>query len=165
MTHAREAWERQAVACPFPGGKADGQLGSDLVGRLHLRLTQDAACQLRVWMLGHETVRKSRPRSWRGDRILPGHGVTADAAQADKWPPATLVPTRAPEGSHHTPYLLTPLGFICAVPGVRAYPGLGFPKAPLARGSGSVSAVGEGHAVLCRMCSSTPGPPPPSRCQ
>lgn len=159
MTHAREARERQAVACPFPGGKADGQLGSDLVGRLRLRLTQDAACQLRGWMLGHETVRKSRPRSWRGDRILPGHGMTAGAAQADKWPPAPLVPTRPPEGSHHTPYLLTPLGFICTVPGVRAYPRLGFAKAPLTLGSGSASAVGVGHSVPRRMLSSTPGLP------
>lgn len=46
MTHAQGAQERQALACPFPGGKADGQLRSDLVSRLHPRLTRGSACQL-----------------------------------------------------------------------------------------------------------------------
>lgn len=72
MTHAQEARERQALACPFPGGKAAGQLRSDLVGRLHLQLTQGSACQLQVWVPGHETLRKRSSQTWHGDRPLPG---------------------------------------------------------------------------------------------
>lgn len=105
MTHAREARERQALACPFPGGKADGQLGRDL-GRLHLRLPQGPACQLQVWVPGHETVRKlsSQTLAW-GQNSL-GRIMTADATQADEWPPAT---PGFPQGSsRYLPCTLSP---------------------------------------------------------
>lgn len=72
VTHAWEARERQARACPFPGGKADGQLRRDLVGRLHLRLAQDLAYQLQVWVPGHKTVRKPSSQTLARRRNAPG---------------------------------------------------------------------------------------------
>lgn len=120
VTHAREAWERQALACPFPGGKADGQLRGDVVGRLHLRLTQDTACQFQVWVPGHEAVRKSHPKSWHRDGVLPGHSVTAEAMRADHGPQRPWFP-QGLQKIPRTPLLFsTPLSFSCPMPGVRA---------------------------------------------
>lgn len=120
-------------------------------------------------MPGLEAVRKrlSPTLPWGQS---PGRSMTADG-----WPP--LVPRRAPEGARHTPYLLTLLSFTCARPRpraalnfsesggtsgrhsvrlchhgltlvVHAYPGLGFPKAPLAFVAGSSPAVGGPSCAL-----------------